>query len=117
LFGRIQGRRPTVPQPRKYHSDAHRQAAYRLRRSKAGQTLLTTGHLALQPKVSQIPATRRWGQAVRQAQGLLELVEQEMQDYYGQRSESWQEAEKGEAFQERLDAVTEARESLDELIG
>jgi hypothetical protein len=48
---------------------------------------------------------------------LLELVEQEMQDYYGQRSESWQEAEKGEAFQERLDAVTEARESLDELIG
>lgn len=66
----------------------------------------------MQSRISQIPATKRWGQAIEGANGLLELVQQEMQDYHDQRSESWQEGERAEAFQERLNAITEAIEAL-----
>jgi hypothetical protein len=41
----------------------------------------------------------------------------EMEAYRDERSDTWQESERGEAFQERLDAVTELLDGLDELPG
>jgi len=52
---------------------------------------------------------------VAQARGLLEMVEQEMQDYFGDRSQEWQESERGESFQERIDAMTEAKDRVEAL--
>ena len=38
----------------------------------------------------------------------------EMQDYFDDRSEAWQEGEKGEAFQEALDLLDVACGAVDE---
>jgi hypothetical protein len=66
--------------------------------------------------VAALPATKRWRQGLTQAHGWLELVQQEMQDYFDERSEKWQEDERGDAFQERLDAITEAVDQLGDLL-
>lgn len=39
----------------------------------------------------------------------------EMQGYYDERSEQWQEGERGEAFQELLDQVDAVRASAEEI--
>jgi hypothetical protein len=39
----------------------------------------------------------------------------EMTTYHQDRSDTWQDSERGEAFQERLDTLTEIVENLDEL--
>jgi len=46
---------------------------------------------------------------------LLETLQQEMQTYYEQRSEAWQESETGEALLERLQALQEVRTAMEEL--
>jgi hypothetical protein len=38
-----------------------------------------------------------------------------MTTYQDERSEAWQDSERGEAFQERLDTLTEIVENLDDL--
>jgi hypothetical protein len=42
-------------------------------------------------------------------------MQSEMQGYFDDRSEAWQEGEKGKAFQEILDRVDEARSAVDDL--
>ena len=44
---------------------------------------------------------------------LLLAMQQEMQDYYEQRSEAWQESERGETHQQRIEAVQEIIDALD----
>lgn len=44
------------------------------------------------------------------------MVAQEMEDYFNDRSEEWQESERGDNFQERLDALCEARDTVAELV-
>jgi hypothetical protein len=43
-----------------------------------------------------------------QALLLLQTIQEEMQEYYEQRSEEWQGSEPGEAMGERLQALQEA---------
>lgn len=106
-----------MPQPKRYASDAERQAAYRRRRrALAKHPQLATGTLTALPGSSQIPGTVRWRQAIVQVQELLEMVEQEMQDYYDQRSDKWQEGDKGDSFQSRIDAIAESREKVEDLL-
>jgi len=97
-----------MPQVRKHISNAQRQAAYRRRRKQDQRDALVPIDLPAIPKLTAIPATVRWRKGIAQAHGLLALVLQEMQDYYDERSENWQEGEKGGAFQERLDQIEEA---------
>ena len=59
-------------------------------------------------------STRR-RQAVANAVDLLLMVEQEMQAYYDDRLETWKEGDKGETFQERLEAIYQAREGVEEI--
>ena len=106
-----------MPQPRRHTSDAQRQAAYRRRRrDRLRNPALPTAGIAALPSISQMPGTVRWRQSLRTAQGLLEMVEGEMQEYYDSRSENWQEGDKGQEFQERLDALTDACEKFDDLV-
>jgi hypothetical protein len=44
------------------------------------------------------------------------MVGAEMQSYYSDRSSDWQEGERGEEFQERLDAVEALAEAFDDLL-
>ena len=46
---------------------------------------------------------------------LLEQVALEMETYYDQRSEAWQESESGETFTEALESVTELATGLRDL--
>jgi hypothetical protein len=46
---------------------------------------------------------------------LLLAMQQEMQDYYEQRSEDWQESDRGEALSERLQAIEEAIAAVEDI--
>ena len=62
-----------------------------------------------------LPGQARWQALVHQAQWALQTACAEMEEYAQARSESWQESERGEAFQERLEAVQEVLAALEEL--
>jgi hypothetical protein len=50
------------------------------------------------------------------ARTMVEAVKQEREDYYDERSETWQDSDKGADFQqdtEALDAVLDAMDGLD----
>jgi hypothetical protein len=105
-----------MPQAKKYGSHAQRQAAYRLRCQQARRQQLQERGLPDVPAISTMPGTVRWNRAVANAHVLLSLVEQEMQAYYDDRSDAWLETDRASDFQERIDAVTQARESLENIL-
>ena len=41
------------------------------------------------------------------------MICDEMQDYYEDRSETWQESEKGEDFTEKMEEIQELRDQLE----
>jgi hypothetical protein len=104
-----------MPQPKVHPSHAHRQAAYRRRCQEAARQQLKEKALPALPTISTIPGIARWRQAVANATQLLSATVQEMETYYDDRSEEWQESERGEDFRERLDTLCEARDALAEL--
>jgi hypothetical protein len=96
-----------MPQPKQHSSNAARQAAYRER-------------LKAQPKPAgtpkPLPSKRgpaRWRALQARAQAALEALRDELQEVYDDRSEAWQESERGEEWQERLGALDSAIEALD----
>lgn len=103
-----------MPNPRRYANAAQRQAAYR-RRVAAARTLEPHGPGPLLPVPAPRPGHPRWQTLLRHSLRFLDIVQTEMQDYYDERSEVWQESEKGDAFQERLQAVQEVYDGLEEL--
>lgn len=93
-----------MPAPKKYENSAQRQAAYRTRCKERGgspQAVPSTG-----------AAYRRWEKMRKQAMSLLNQVVAEMEIYYDQRSETWQESEKAEEFNELMEAISETAEAL-----
>jgi uncharacterized membrane protein YgaE (UPF0421/DUF939 family) len=105
-----------MPQPKKYDSHAQRQAAYHRRREEARQKQLQEKGLPALPVISNIAGTTRWRQAIANAASLLELVDQEMEVYFDERSDAWQESERAELFQERIESIRDIRSMIDELL-
>ena len=105
-----------MPTPRRYANHAERQAAYRQRQAEARSRPSGPGLPAL-PSVATRPSPARWAALTWQAARLLQVVQEEMEAYYNQRSEAWQESERGEIFRERLEAVQEAQAAAEELQG
>src|SRR5439155_784187 len=60
------------------------------------------------PAISALPGVRRWEAMNRQALLLLQSIQEEMQDYYDERSDTWKESERGESMAERLQALQDA---------
>ena len=104
-----------MPQSKIYNSQAQRQAAYRRRCKEASRLQLREKGLPELPAISTIPGTARWNQAIAHAIQLLSLVEQEMQAYYDDRSDAWLESDRADQFQERLEAVSQALQSVEDL--
>jgi len=104
-----------MPQLKKYDSRAARQAAYRQRCARSRAQQLSQKGLPALPAVATIPGYARWRSALCQAQSTLSLVLSEMQQYYDDRSETWQESDRGEAFGERLEAIEEVCSQMDDL--
>ena len=103
-----------MPQPRKYQSRAEQQAAYRRRCAAARNTHSQAKGLPALPPIPAMPGTARWRAAARMARDLLATICDEMQTYAADRSEQWQESERADEFAERLAAIEEVRNTLDD---
>jgi len=104
-----------MPQPRSHVSHAARQAAYRRRREEARRSEQAAKGLPSLPVIAGLPGTVRWRSTTLMAVGLLNTVADEMEMYFDERSEAWQESERGEARQERTDAIRQIVESLEDV--
>lgn len=94
-----------MPTPRQYATPAARQAAYLARCRNAATGLAVPG----------CPGYRRWAKLLAHIRTLLETIKDEMAAYREERSEAWQESERGELFREQEEAVEDIRALLDDL--
>lgn len=101
-----------MPQERKYPSNRHRQAAYRLRQKRALEKRLTEPALPPMPPIPTMPGSARWTAAIDRSTTLLTAVREEMQTYFDDRSEAWQEGERAEAMLENMEALEQAIDAL-----
>ena len=104
-----------MPQPRKHASPADRQSAYRKRCVRTRQIELAGKGLPPLPAIATMPGWPRWNASLNAARVLVERTVEEMREYFDERSEEWQEGERGAEYQERIDAVQTALDALDEL--
>ena len=104
-----------MPQPRRHVSPAARQAAYRSRREQARQVELAAKGLPSLPVISSMPGWARWNASFKVAHELLADTLGEMQDYYEDRSESWQDGERGEEHQAKIASVEALLDALSDL--
>jgi hypothetical protein len=96
-------------------SNAERQKTFRRRLKQRLEAAGTPASLPDRPKIGTLPATKRWAAMHTQAMALLTTSLDEMQQYFEDRSEDWQQSDRGQAFQERLDAIEAAKEVVAEL--
>lgn len=87
-----------MPTVRKYANAAEKQAAYRRRCSARKQE---------QMHPPPTPSPRRWKAMTAQALRILESAVGEMESYHDQRSERWQDSERGEGFREMMESLEE----------
>ena len=109
-----------MPQPRKYESPAAKQAAYRARKQTIAAARVAAG---FSPFPSPSPTAslqyRAWRATIAQANAALERVYEEVNEWMQERSERWQESDRGFALQadyERLEAVLESLAELEALM-
>lgn len=105
-----------MPQPKKYASHAQRQRAYRIRCNQVRQLELVAKGLPCLPAISSIPGLQRWKASLEAASLLIACTANEMQDYYDERSEIWQESERGINHDARREELEALLETLGELI-
>jgi len=67
------------------------------------------------PAIATMPGCTRWNASLSAAQALIERTVEEMQDYFDERSEEWQEGERGGEHKERIDAIQTALDALTEV--
>lgn len=101
-----------MPQPKQYENRAQRQAAYRRRRAQAHAAQLAARSLPTLPALPTMPGHRRWTALEQLAIWALQTDLEERHNYFDDRSEAWQESERAEAFQERIDILEQALEPL-----
>ena len=102
-----------MPTPRQYQTDADRQRAYRERQKQARLTELAAKNLPAAPPIPSMPGTARWKALQEQARLALQTTLDEMQAYYDERSEAWQEGERAATMQEQIEALTDVLSNLD----
>jgi hypothetical protein len=104
-----------MPQPLIYSSQAERQKAYRQRLAEQRLAEQQRKNLPRLPAVSTMPGTARWTALVESARVALDTLREEMQAYADERSEGWQESERGEKFVERISEVEEIMSQVETL--
>ena len=101
-----------MPQPRKYETRAAQQAAYRKRRVASEKELLSQKGLPAMPAIPSMPGKARWSAMISQAHALLSEAVFEMQSYHDDRSDEWQESERGEELLAKLEHLQETMDQL-----
>ena len=105
-----------MPQPKKHASPAGRQAAYRMRCQRARKNQASAKGLPSLPSLATMPGWPRWNAAFQMAHAIMDGAVNEMQEYFDDRSDIWQESERGEQHQERITSSEAAQDALSELI-
>jgi len=105
-----------MPQPKIHVSAAARQAAYRSRCERARHAALTAKGLPSLPAIATLPGARRWNASLIAAQELIACTLSEMQSYFEDRSDSWQESDRGEEHRERIASVEAVLDALGDLV-
>jgi len=95
-----------MPTLRKYANAAQRQAAYRRRLADQPQSKLVT--TAIPP----VPGLRRWRAMRNQCVSILDAAVGEMEIYHNQRSDAWQDSERGEEFTDMMESMAEIAAAL-----
>lgn len=97
---------------REYQSNALRQAAYRRRREGTEDA-----HVARRmPSIPITPGRRRWNAMLKESSLLLDHAAREMEDYFDQRSEQWQDSEVGECLAQTLESAQDALAILEDVL-
>lgn len=104
-----------MPQKRKYENNSARQAAYRCRQAKTREQELADPRLPSLPAINNLPGTARWNAVIRRCTDLLALIRDESASYYDDRSEAWREGDRGETHAERVEALTQIVDGLEDL--
>lgn len=106
-----------MPRPR-YTEDrtlsrAEIQKAYRERQKQAREQELQKKGLPATRPIPTMPDTPRWNALLDAARVHMETARDEMQAYFDDRSEEWQEGDRGQALQERIEQIGTALEALE----
>jgi hypothetical protein len=100
-----------MPTPRKHENASAKQRAYRERQI----TRRLEGSRPGKRFGSHRAATARCKTVQAQTLELLCSLKEELQAYWDDRSETWQESERGEAFQNLIEQVEEACSSVENI--
>jgi|SRR5580658_8372370 hypothetical protein len=104
-----------MPQPKLHASAAARQSSYRNRQEDARKSVLAAKGLPPLPSISTLPGWPRWKASVDAARALLQQALDEMNDYFNDRSESWQEGDRGDEHQQRIASMEAVIDAIAEL--
>ena len=93
---------------------ALRQHRFRQRQREAPRREQVAKGLPALPAMPTLPGDRRWHASLLAAEALVRQVHEEMDAYYSERSENWQEGEAGMQFEQRQEAVKGILTQLEE---
>jgi hypothetical protein len=94
-----------MPQERRYQDNAAKQRAYRARQAQARRAEQQAKGLPPAPPLPTLPSRLRWQALLAQAQLALETAHDEMQAYFEDRSEAWQQGERAATLVEQIDQL------------
>lgn len=103
-----------MPQPKKHASPAARQAART--GEQARRIEIVSKGLPSLPAISTLPGWPRWNASLRVAQDLIVRTQTEMEQYFDNRSEIWQESERGEEHQNTSDLLQAVLDEMCDLM-
>lgn len=101
--------------PRQYQTNADRQAAYRQRAAMARAAERAAKNLPAAPPIPTMPSKARWTALLDTARAALDTVANEMQTYHDERSEVWQNDERGEQMQANINDLQNMVSELEQI--
>ena len=104
-----------MSQHRQYPDAAAKQRAYRARQAQARRDEQQAKGLPPAPSLPTLPSRARWHALLARAQGSLTRARDEMQAYYDDRSEAWQQGERAATLAEQIDHLEVVLNDLNEL--
>ena len=104
-----------MPQQRRYQDNAAKQRAYRARQAQARRAEQQAKGLPPASPLPTLPSRARWQALLTQARLALETTRDEMQAYYEDRSEAWQQGERAAMLAEQIEQLEVVLEDLEAL--
>ena len=105
-----------MSQQREYPDNAAKQRAYRARQTQARRADQQAKGLPPAPALPTLPSRARWQALLAQARLFLETARDEIQAYYDDRSETWQQGERAALLQDQLDSLGQTIDDLGQTI-